>query len=96
MEGCAVRRLTVSTKLLDGETVQVSVRDTGPGISSEMQDRLFEAFASSKSQGMGLGLSICRTIIESHGGRIRAREVEDGGTEFLFTLVKAPSEEPRP
>ncbi len=92
MEGCPERRLSVATALLDPETVQVSVADTGTGISPEISARLFEAFASTKSSGMGLGLSICRTIVEAHGGRIRAKPAEGGGTEFQFTLVRPPAE----
>ncbi|HET9639250.1 MAG TPA: PAS domain S-box protein [Allosphingosinicella sp.] len=92
MEGCPVRRLSVTTALVDPETVRVSVADTGLGIAPEMSERLFEAFASTKSSGMGLGLSICRTIIEAHGGRIRAAPHEGGGTEFQFTLVRPPVE----
>jgi two-component system sensor kinase FixL len=94
MEGCPERRLSVTTALLDPETVQVTVADTGAGISPEMSERLFEAFASTKSDGMGLGLSICRTIVEAHGGRIRAKPAEGGGTEFQFTLVRPPAEAP--
>ena len=67
----------------------MSVADTGPGIAPEMRDRLFDAFASTKSSGMGLGLSICRTIVEANGGRIRAGPGPDGGTEFQFTLPRA-------
>ncbi|PSJ38576.1 PAS domain S-box protein [Allosphingosinicella deserti] len=92
MDGCPVRRLSVATTLLDPETVQVSVADTGPGIAPEIAERLFEAFTSTKRSGMGLGLSICRTIVESHGGRIRARPLDGGGTEFLFTLMRPPTE----
>jgi two-component system sensor kinase FixL len=92
MEGCPERKLSVTTALIDPETVQVSVTDTGPGIAPEIRERLFEAFASTKSSGMGLGLSICRTIVEAHGGRIRAKGAEGGGTEFHFTLVRAPVE----
>jgi two-component system sensor kinase FixL len=88
MESSPVRRLSVTTALVDAQTVQVSVSDTGPGISEEIEERLFEAFASTKAQGMGLGLSICRTIIEAHGGRIRAQAADGGGTEFQFTLVR--------
>jgi two-component system, LuxR family, sensor kinase FixL len=83
------RQLTIETKLVDADTVQITVRDTGPGIAPEMTDRLFHAFSSTKDSGMGLGLSICRTIIEAHGGRIAARPATDGGTEFQFTLPRA-------
>ncbi|MDT9599007.1 PAS domain S-box protein [Sphingosinicella rhizophila] len=93
MEICPARKLSVTTSLIDPATVQVSVADTGPGISPEMQERLFEAFASTKSNGMGLGLSICRTIVEAHGGRIRAVRADGGGTEFQFTLAR-PTMEP--
>ena len=69
--------------------VKVVVADTGPGIAPEMADRLFDAFASTKSDGMGLGLSICRTIVEAHGGRIKAMPEPGGGTRFEFTLPRA-------
>ena len=92
MEGCPVRKLKISTALLDKDTVQVTISDTGPGIAPEIREKLFEAFASTKSNGMGLGLSICRTIIEAHGGRIRASDADGGGTAFQFTLVKPSAE----
>ena len=91
MDGSPVRNLSVSTALLDQDTIQVTVADTGPGLDPAIRDRLFEAFASTKGDGMGLGLSICRTIVEAHGGRIAARDAQGGGTEFLFTLKRPRS-----
>ena len=89
MEHSPVKSLSVVTSLVDGSTVQIAVRDTGPGIDPVVREHLFEAFNSSKEEGMGLGLSICRTIVEAHGGQIRALDCDDGGTEFQLTLVRA-------
>lgn len=89
METSPRRRLSVRTKLLDEDLVQICVADTGSGVAPDMYDRLFQAFSSTKESGMGLGLSICRTIVEAHGGRIGARPAEGGGTEFHFTLPHA-------
>ncbi|MFW2448850.1 MAG: ATP-binding protein, partial [Qipengyuania pacifica] len=72
---------------------QVSVTDTGPGIDPEVADRLFQPFISTKLTGMGVGLSISRTIIEAHGGRIWARSVPAGGAQFGFTIQRVVSEE---
>lgn len=85
----ARRELTVSTQLLDGGTALVSVADTGPGISEEIATRLFEPFVTTKPEGMGVGLSISRTIVEAHGGRIWAEPAPGGGAVFQFTLALA-------
>jgi two-component system sensor kinase FixL len=83
-----VSDITTST-LRDGTMVRISVADTGPGLDPTIAPRLFQAFASNKQDGMGLGLSICRTIVEAHGGRIWAEPGTDRGTVFHFTLPAA-------
>jgi two-component system sensor kinase FixL len=80
------RNLIVSTRLLGDDMVEVEVADSGTGISPEIAPKLFQPFVTTKSQGMGIGLSISRSIIESHGGRIIAEANADGGTIFRFTL----------
>jgi len=82
----------VTTSLLDDGYVQVTVQDSGPGISPAILPQLFDAFVSSKTEGMGLGLSICRTIVEAHGGRIWAEQRPGGGATFHFTLINARAE----
>ncbi len=84
--------LTISTARESGGMVRVGVSDTGAGIPEAMLSRLFEAFATTKENGMGLGLSICRTIVEAHGGRIWAEPRGAGGTVFNFTLMGAEVE----
>ena len=85
------RELTVTTARLDEETIEIAVADTGPGIAKDVANRLFEPFVSTKRHGMGLGLSICRTIVESHGGRMKAAENPGGGMVFRFPLPAAPT-----
>lgn len=93
MAGSAVRELTVTSRPDQPGFVRVVVADTGPGIDPKVAAQLFTAFVSTKTEGMGLGLSICRTIVEANGGRIWAAPREGGGTEFHFTLVSAKAEE---
>jgi signal transduction histidine kinase len=69
-----------------GKEVEVRIRDTGPGIAPRIRERLFEPFVSSKETGMGLGLSICKQLIEAHGGAIRGDNSAEGGAVFTFTL----------
>ena len=83
------RELQVTTALLDEETVEIAVADTGPGLAKDVAEHLFEPFVSTKREGMGLGLSICRSIVEAHGGKLRGEPNPGGGTIFRFTLAAA-------
>ena len=78
--------LTISTVQVDKSTVEVRVADTGPGISPAIATQLFQPFVTTKPQGMGVGLSISRTIIEAHGGQLWADPNPEGGTIFRLTL----------
>jgi C4-dicarboxylate-specific signal transduction histidine kinase len=80
------RELHVTTELFASEAVRVGVRDSGPGLSPESLSRLFEPFYTTKPEGMGMGLSICRSIIEAHGGRLWAIPSEPQGALFQFTI----------
>ncbi|WP_281422132.1 PAS domain-containing sensor histidine kinase [Aquisediminimonas sediminicola] len=84
----ATKRITISTRPDGDQFIRFSVMDTGNGIPDAIGARLFRAFTSSKSEGMGLGLSICRTIVEAHGGRIWYEPDQDGGSIFHFTLQR--------
>ena len=84
MAGSAERLLTIRTSLLTN--VEVSISDTGGGLAAAVRGQLFQPFVTTKPQGMGVGLSICRSIIEAHGGHIRAEANPQGGTTFAFTL----------
>ena len=86
MADSPVRDLTVSAEDAPEGMVRVSIRDTGTGLSDEIAAHLFEPFHTTKRDGMGVGLSISRTIIESHGGRIWAEPNAPCGTAFHFTL----------
>lgn len=87
------RELTIASRMLDGEMAEVSVTDTGSGIAPEIAARLFQPFVTSKRTGMGVGLSISRTIVEAHGGRLWAEPNPAGGTIFHLTLRTIDNEE---
>lgn len=93
MSESPVRKLRVSTRPDQNGFVRVTVADTGPGVAPEVCAQLFTAFVSTKAEGMGLGLSICRTIVEANGGRIWMEPAAGGGTEFHFTLLRAEMED---
>jgi two-component system sensor kinase FixL len=93
MQEVEQRQLEVSTRWVDPETVEIAVRDTGPGIAPEIAENLFQPFMTTKPQGMGVGLSISRTIVEAHGGRLWAEPNPGGGTIFHFTLKSMEAEE---
>jgi two-component system, LuxR family, sensor kinase FixL len=93
MREVARRELTISTAERPNDMVEISVSDTGPGIAPEIAAQLFRPFVTTKSQGMGVGLSISRTIVESHGGKLWAEPNPGGGTIFLLTLKVLSKEE---
>jgi C4-dicarboxylate-specific signal transduction histidine kinase len=80
------RELTVSTELTKTSSTLVAVRDSGPGIDPEHLDRIFKPFYTTKTSGIGMGLSICRSIIDAHGGRLWVDANRPGGAIFQFTL----------
>ena len=87
------RELVVSTAAGDDDVIAVSVADTGSGIAPELMSQLFQPFVTNKRHGMGVGLSICRTIVEAHGGQITVEPNPAGGTIFRFTLQAATAED---
>jgi two-component system sensor kinase FixL len=93
MEQSPRRELLVATRALSGNLVEVSVSDTGSGIAPEVAAQLFQPFITTKRYGMGVGLSISRSIVEGHGGRITMEPNEGGGTVFRFTMQGVTGED---
>jgi len=92
MSDAPLRHLRIASRQEQAGFIRVTIEDTGPGVSPEVADQLFTAFVSTKDDGMGLGLSICRTIVEANGGRIWLEPAPEGGSQFHFTLVAAEQE----
>jgi signal transduction histidine kinase len=87
-----LRKLQIRTNIGEAEKVVVAVRDFGSGIDPKIEETLFSPFHTTKPTGMGMGLSICRSIIEAHGGRIWASRNEGQGSTFSFTLNVEPGD----
>ena len=93
MEGCEPRQLTISTRAKSKDVVELAIADTGTGLSETVFENLFKPFTGTKAHGLGLGLSICKTIVEAHGGRLWAESRAEGGTVFRFTLAQISNSE---
>ena len=84
--------LTVKSQFRDNGEIDISVRDTGPGLPLGNPGQIFDAFFTTKPQGSGMGLAICKSIVESQGGRIWAHGNSGPGATFHFTSLAAPAE----
>jgi signal transduction histidine kinase len=89
------RQLRIGTARDEGDHVRVMVQDAGGGFAPETADKLFEAFYTTKTSGMGMGLSVSRSIIERHQGRIWAAANDGPGATFSFSIPAAPGGAPR-
>jgi signal transduction histidine kinase len=79
----------VTSRLLDAQRVQLAVSDCGTGIDEAVRERIFDAFFTTKPRGMGMGLAICRSIVEAHGGTLSMSPIEPHGSEFCIVLPRA-------
>ena len=93
MSGLAAKRLDVTLATTSGGEAQITVADNGPGLDAGVRHDLFTPFVTTKGDGLGIGLSICRTLVEAHGGFIWAETRPEGGAAFSFTLPRAPGED---
>jgi two-component system sensor kinase FixL len=86
LDGVNRREIVISTRRVGKDLIEIDVADSGPGLASEVADRLFQPFVTTKPGGLGIGLSICRSIVEGHGGRLWASDNPGGGTIFHVSL----------
>ena len=95
MKDCPASERVVQLRLEDNGMglIQGSVRDRGTGLSGDKLDKIFQPFYTTKGDGLGMGLSICRSIIEAHGGRLWVENNPDRGATFYFTVLMAPARE---
>ena len=89
------RHLTIASRPLGPEKLEISIADTGPGLPPMLREKLFQPFVTTKATGMGVGLSICRFIIEAHGEKLQVADNTGGGTVFSFTLPLALASQSR-
>ena len=89
MRGQPRPKIKVATKLAREGMIEISVADTGPGLADEVRAKLFQPFVTTKKDGMGIGLSVCKAIVESHAGRLWVDDNPGGGTIFRFTVLHA-------
>jgi len=92
MQSEARRELTILTSAAVEGSIEIAVSDTGPGLSQEVASRLFQPFVTTKEKGMGIGLTICQSIVEAHHGRLWATPKDEGGVEFRIRLPIADLE----
>jgi two-component system sensor kinase FixL len=89
LEGVQRREIVISTRQAGQDSIEITVADTGPGLAPELADRLFQPFVTTKPTGLGIGLSICRSIVDAHGGRLFASDNPGGGMIFHVYLPTA-------
>jgi two-component system sensor kinase FixL len=89
LDGVKRREIVISTRRAGRDSIEITIADTGPGLAPEVAERLFQPFVTTKPAGLGIGLSICRSIIDGHGGRLFASDNPDGGTIFHVHLPTA-------